>query len=211
MAKRKKKHEPEMLIVSFCDIVTITTAAMFFAMLVTVTEAVKVPIFKPTPRATPTDKQPCFFECRNDEVFFVDKASLDDQVTKLLNTLAPGVKGGDLGQFLKAIQGQEVGNEYYKVNASYLLAAVMALDARTNVHGEAAENLETPGCKFQKTLAQLNPKVQYCVFLVRDDSFKAFRKARIAVDKLSFETGWELLGVTEPIKFGAGGTQILSN
>ena len=47
MAKRKKEGEPEMLIVSFCDIVTITTAAMFFAMLITVQESVKVPVIRP--------------------------------------------------------------------------------------------------------------------------------------------------------------------
>ena len=210
MAKRKKKHEPEMLIVSFCDIVTITTAAMFFAMLITTMEAVKIPVFKPTPRAMASNKQPFFFECRNHEVFSVDKAGLDDQVAKLLGTLAPGVRGGDMTQFLKAIQGQEVGNTYYKVNPNYLLAAIMALDARTNTHGEAAAKLEDPNSHFQGILGQLNSKVQYLVFLVRDDSFDVFRKARAVADKQNFDVGWELLGEGEPIKFGAGGKSILA-
>jgi hypothetical protein len=210
MARRKKKGEPEMLIVSFCDIVTITTAAMFFAMLITVQEAVKIPVFRPTPRAVPSNKQPVFFECRADQVFYIDKEGLDTQVAKLLNTLSPNVRGGDIAGFLKAIQGQEVGNEYYKINPSYLLAAVMALEARAGVLGENTDQLEKPGGKFQLILSQLDPKTQYIAFLVRDDSFNVFRKARYVADKLGYNTGWELLGADEPIKFGSGGAQILS-
>src|SRR3990172_8355420 len=120
MARRKHKGEPEMLMVSFCDIITITTAAMFFAMLITVQEAVKIPVFRPTPRATPTDKVPVFFECRNNELFYIDKEGLDNQVSQLLNTLNPGLRGGELGPFLKAIEGKEVGNTYYRVDPKYL-------------------------------------------------------------------------------------------
>src|SRR6266404_363234 len=128
MARRRriKKGEPEMLIVSFCDIVTITTAALFFAMLITVQEAVKIPVFRPTPRAKITSKQGVFFECRTNQLFFVDKAGLDDQVTQLMSKLNPGIRGGDFESFLtKALQGPEVGNAYYKVNPRYLLLGQM--------------------------------------------------------------------------------------
>src|SRR5262245_22606522 len=110
MSRRKRKGEPELLIVSFCDIVTITTAVMFFVMLLVAQLASKVPVFRPTPRAKLTDKQPVFFECRGNEIFFLDKDGLDDQVAKLLSKLSPDVRGGDIQGFLKAIQGQEVGN-----------------------------------------------------------------------------------------------------
>lgn len=210
MPKRKKKGEPEMLIVSFCDIVTITTAAMFFAMLITVQQAIKIPVFKPTPRAKLTNKQPVFFECRGSEVFYLDKEGLDGQVAKLLSTLSPNVRSSDLSQFLKAIQGQDIGNEYYKVNPSYLLAAVMALEPRPGIHGEPPEALELPNGKFQSILRQLDSKTQYVAFLVRDDSFDAFRHGRKAAFKTGFESGWELLGEDEPIKFGQGGGQVLA-
>src|SRR5438093_4732773 len=134
MPRRKKKGEPEMLIVSFCDIVTITTAAMFFAMLITVQEAVKIPVFRPTPRAIPSNKQAVFFECRSNEVFYIDKEGLDSQVAKLLSTVG-SARSGDLQQFIKIIQGQEVGNMYYKVIPSYLLTAIMALEPRIDSVG----------------------------------------------------------------------------
>jgi hypothetical protein len=203
-----RKGAPEMLIVSFCDIVTITTAALFFCLLVTVQEAVKVPVFRPTPRAKITSKQGIFFECRTNELFFVDKAGLDDQVEKLMSTLNPGVRGGDLESFLKALQGQEVGNAYYKVDPRYLLVGRMGLEARPGVAGETITELDDPNSKFQAILSQLDKSQQYIAFLVRDDSFTIFRKARQIADAAGFDTGWELLGIDEPIKFGEGGTAI---
>ncbi|MGD1018864.1 MAG: hypothetical protein ABSA12_06040 [Verrucomicrobiia bacterium] len=209
MARRRiRKGEPEMLIVSFCDIVTITTAALFFCLLVTVQEAVKIPLFRPTPRAKITSKQGVFFECRTNELFFVDKAGLDDQVEKLMSTLNPGIRGGDLESFLKAIQGQEVGNAYYKVDPRYLLVGQIGLEARPGVAGETISGLADQNSKFQAILSQLDKSRQYIAFLVRDDSFTMFRKARQVADEAGFETGWELLGIDEPIKFGEGGTAI---
>lgn len=209
MARRRiKKGEPELLIVSFCDIVTITTAALFFAMLITVQQAVKIPIFRPTPRAKITSKQGVFFECRTNQLFFVDKAGLDDQVEKLMSALNPGVRGGDLESFLKALQGQEVGNAYYKVDPRFLLVGRMGLEARTGVPGATVVDLDNPNSNFQAILSQLDKDRQYIAFLVRDDSFTVFRKARQIADTAGFDTGWELLGIDEPIKFGEGGTAI---
>lgn len=209
MARRKKKENPELLIVSFCDIVTITTAAMFFAMLITVQEAVKIPVYRPTPRVFSTKKLPVFFEVRGNEVFYVDKDGLDTKVTELMAQLNPGVRGGDIAGFSKALQGREIGNAYYTVNPKYLLVGVMALDARPGVKGEGIEALEKPNGMFQSTLnSKLDKNNQYVVFLVREDSFTAFRKARLVTDNLNFDSGFEMLGELEPVKFGQGGNPI---
>jgi len=197
-----------MLIISFCDIVTITTAALFFCLLVTVQEAVKIPVFRPTPRAKITSKQGIMFECRTNELFFVDTAGLQDQVEKLMSNLNPGVRSGDIESFLKALQGQEVGNAYYKVDPRYLLVGKMGLEARPGVAGETMTELDDPNSKFQAIISQLDKSKQYIAFLVRDDSFNIFRKARQIADTAGFDTGWELLGIDEPIKFGEGGTAI---
>ena len=206
--RRKRKGEPELLIVSFCDIVTITTAALFFCLIVTVQEAVKVPIFRPTPLAKVSSKQGIFFECRNDQLFFVDMAGLDGQVEELMSKLTPGVRGGDLASFSKAIQGQNVGNAYYKVDPNYLLVGKMALDPRVGVSGESTGDLQNASSKYQSVLSVLDKDKQYIAFLVRDDSFDVFRKARQIADGMGLDTGWELLGIDEPIKFGEGGAAI---
>jgi len=208
MSRRKKKGEPEMLIVSFCDIVTIATAAMFFVLIITVQEAMKIPVFRPTPRAVPSNKQAEFFECRNKQVFYIDKTDLDTQVEKLLGTVSPDIRSRDLKGFLKVIQAQQVGNEYYTVNPNYLLTAIVALESRPNAKGEPEAGIADPNGKFQKALLKLNKNEKYLAFIVRDDSFQAFRLARKIGDKHGFDVGWELLGEGEPIKFGAGGSAI---
>jgi len=211
MAARIKKGDPEMLLTSFCDILTISISALFMATIITVFEATKVPELRMTPKAIVSGKTPFFFECRNNELFNIDKAGLDNQVADLLNSVAPGVRSGDLGQFLKAIQGRQVTNQYYRLNPSYLLAAIMALEPKSDAPpGETEDKIENPKGKFQSILAQLDKEKHYIAFLVRDDSFPVFRKARFLADEKGFDTGWELLGIDEPIKFGAGGTTVMS-
>jgi outer membrane lipoprotein-sorting protein len=165
-------------------------------------------IFRPKPRMNVVNKQPLFFECRNGEVFFIDKAGLDDQVTKLLASISPEAKSGDLRQFLKAVSSQPIVNEYYKVVPSYLLTMIMALEPKPGVHGDNGVQVTTADRPFQKTLDKYDKANYYTVFLVRDDSFDVFHTARLAAFHNGFEIGWELLGVDEPIKFGTGGSSI---
>lgn len=205
---RIRKGDPELLLVSFCDILTISISGLFMATIITVFEATKVPELSMVPRAVPTDKQPVFFECRANQIYYVDKDGLDGQVAKLLSTLNPGIRSGDLSQFLKAIGGQEIGNEDYRVDPKYLLVGVMALEARPDARGDLPETLSRANSRFGMALSQIDPKTRYVAFLVRDDSFVIFREARLLADKQGFDTGWELLGPDEPIKFGAGGQNI---
>ena len=197
-----------MLIVSFCDIVTITTAAMFFALLITVQEAVKIPIYRPPPFARTTNKHPVFFECRAGQLFFVDKVGLDEKVEKMLSTLTPSMRSGDPTGFVKAISGNEVGNEYYKVMPSYLLAMMMALEPKPGVRGDDSNSIKESNSEFQRYLRSCNHDTQYAVFLVRDKSFEIFKQARRVADTLGFDIGWEMLEENEPIKFGTGGSPV---
>jgi hypothetical protein len=206
--RRKRKSEPELLIVSFCDIVTITTAALFFCLIVTIQEAVKIPVFKPTPLAKISSKEGVFFECRDNQLFFVDKTGLDRQVEELMSKLNPGVRGGNLEALLKVIQRQDVGDAYYKIDPRFLLVGQMGLEPRLGVSGEMAGDLTGPNSKYRSMLSSLDKDKQYIAFLVRDDSFSIFRKAREVADNMGLDTGWELLDIGEPIKFGEGGTAI---
>jgi len=202
MAK-PRKSDPELLLLSFCDILTISISGLFMATIITVFEATKIPELSMTPQARVTEKSPVFFECRDNQVFAVDKQDLDDKVAKLLASLRPNVRGGDLAQFLKALQGQEVGNEFYRVEPRYLLLGQMALEPKSNAPpGQSIAQLERSDSVFWKWLAKINREEQYVAFLVRDGSFDVFHKARELADRAGYDTGWELLGENEPIKFG---------
>jgi hypothetical protein len=198
-----RKSSPEMLLVSFCDILTISISALFMATIITVFESTKVPEMFMVPRAISTDKTPAFFECRSNQVFFVDKDGLDEQVTKLMAS-ANVSKSGDLSELIRLVAEQNVGNKFYKVIPSYLLTGVVAVEPRPEVAGVTIEELKTPNNQFLAFLRKVNPSDQYLVFLVRDDSFDVFRDARKLADRVGYDVGWELLGIDEPIKFGEG-------
>lgn len=204
---RIKKSDPELLLVSFCDILTISISGLFMATIITVFEATKIPELSMTPKTVPTTKAPLFFECRTNQVYYVDKESLDEQIKKLLSTLNPTVKG-DISAFLRVVSSQDIGNEFYKVVPTYLLTAVVALEPRPGVTGYDLTAIEDTKGKYQALLETLDKEKYYLVFLVRDDSFPVFRRARVIADKIGFDVGWELLGAGEPIKFGSGGQQV---
>ena len=207
MATRIKKGDPEMLLVSFCDILTISISALFMATIVTVFEATKVPELTMTPKTITTDKQPVFFECRSNELFAVDLGRLQDQVADALSRADPVTKSS-MADMIKVIQARQITNEYYRVNANYLLTGMVALEPRAFTPGESIERINDQKGKYQYILSQLNPAKQYIAFLVRDNSFLVFRRAREIADKVGFDVGWELLGSDEAIKFGAGGANI---
>ena len=95
-----------------------------------------------------------------------------------------------------------MGNDYYRVVPSYLLTAIMALEAKPGAKGEDKAELTQPNSRFHVVLPAIwNRKKQYAVFLVRGNSFEVFRAARKEAALSGFEIGWELLGDDEPIKF----------
>jgi len=151
---------------------------------------------------------PVFFECRNEQVFYVDKVELDEKVTQMLSSLSPKLKSGGPQGFVNFINSNEVGNAYYKVLPSYLLAMVMALEPKPGVRGDDKDALLDPNGKFQIALQKLNCQHQYLTFLVREDSFSIFRQAKEIAEKIGFQVSWELLEKAEPIKFGTGGSVV---
>ena len=151
------------------------------------------------------EKQPMFFECRNEQVFFVDKIELDEKIAQMLAALKPGEFNGDPNGFVKATSRNEIGNAYYKVVPSYLAAMIMAIELKPGARGDDKNALPDPNRNFQRWLRKFNSNTTYLLFVVRDDSFNIFRQAREIADKVGFEVNWELLKRDEPIKFGNNG------
>ena len=160
--------------------------------------------FKPTPLDVQANKTPVFFECRNHEVFYVNKDEFDSQVAKKLSQINPSVRSGDLSRFLKELQREEIGDANYRVDPKHLLVGVMALELKPDAKGENLQQVLSRNDQFQTLLRLLDKKNDYIAFLVRDDSFEVFRTARWVARQLGYQTGWESLREGEPIKFEIG-------
>ena len=139
--------------------------------------------------AHPGNQAPVFFECRAEQVFYIDKVDLDGKVEKLLTSLSPQMRSGDPNSFVRAVSSNEVSNAYYKVMPSYLLAMMLALEPKPGVRGDDRDSIQKSSIPFQI-------------------SFNIFRQARELAGQLGFETQFEVLDKDEPIKFGTGGTPV---
>lgn len=199
MARPKKKSIPTLNIITFCDIITVSMVSMFMVLIIVIDQAMKTPVVRPIPLALATTNAPVYFECRSNQVFYIDRQELLETRTKVLNELrSKGTKPEDL---LQTAMQQEIGNRFYRFDNSFLMMGIMALIPRDGVPGVPIEDMEKPGSDFQKILGQLNPNSHYVVYLVRDDSFPAYRKVRELTVRRSLLSGWEYLGHGEVITF----------
>ena len=148
-----------------------------------------------------SDKQPMLFECRSEQVFFVDHVGLREKIAQIFSALPPGMRRGDPTGFVNAINTNEVENEYYKVEPHYLAARILALEPKPAGRGDDKITLQDPNSKFQKYLLKLDSKNKHLVFLLRNDSFNIFREAREIAMKTGVDVEFQMLDGNEPIKF----------
>jgi hypothetical protein len=208
MARRKSSGEFELMLVSFCDIITIALSALLFSTIMVVFNAIKVPVLRPTPMAKPAEgKVPIFVECRENQLFFLEKDKIDAAVEKIMASIPPG-RTGDIENFVRALKEYDVGTDYYTIDPRYLLVGKVALLPRPGIQGETLNDIKNPFGKYQIFLNAIAKQPVYIAFLVRDDSFPVYREARKAAIDRGIDTGIELLDIGEPIQFGIGGTAI---
>lgn len=148
------------------------------------------------------ERQPLFFECRGNEVFFLDMENLSRQEEAFLTFR--NVELPTPADVQKRLKEANVENEYYQADPKYLVAAVLALKPKPGLHGDTIAGLRHPTGLFQTTLKRFPHCRYYAHFLVRDDSFKIARLAERLAREAGYETDWSLLDADELIKFGHG-------
>ena len=200
MSGRKKKGNPDLNVVSFCDIVTVSMVAMFMALIIVIDQALRTPEIRPTPLASPTTNAPVFFECRNNQVYVIDRRELLNELQR--STREMRTKSvGQTEAFLQEAMEQDIGNRFYRMDIGFLMMGIVALIPRPNVDGVPEDNLDYATNAYIRTMDRLDTNAQYVVYLVRDDSFPIFRKLRDLTMQRGFLSGWEYIGRTEPITF----------
>jgi hypothetical protein len=197
---KPKKGDPELLLVSFCDIVTITTAALFMAMVVVIDQASSTPIYRPTPIAKETTNSPIFYECRNNQLFKIDRDKFQNILRENWQKLQRDGKN-TTEEWLKTISTADWGDDYYKIDNGLLLLGDVGLIPRSNKVGMTEKELAAPGNPFSATISKVDRHAQYFVFLVRDDSFPVFRAVRDMAVNSGYFSGWEFLGPDDPLTF----------
>lgn len=193
-----------MLLVSFCDIVTITICAMFMAMIVVIDESMKIPVVTPVPIVHHTTNAPVFFECRANKIFPIDLSELKTIFIKTSQDYKK-LAGATDAQKIAAL---DAGNETYRLDPGLAMMGMLGLNPRPGAKGIAYEqifndqdNAYVANNPFKALLLSLNPHSQYCVFFVRRDGINIFRKCRSTIVENGYRHGFEIITKDEPITF----------
>ncbi len=211
MGRKKKSSGGDVNLDSFLDIMTCLVGVLVLIIILTGIDAAQIKVLIPTPMAHSTDKKPTFIECRNNQLFHIPLDEINRQVTEKLAALAREA-GGDNRKLLQLLDESALDFGAYNVDLVYALKGQYAIRPKPEVEGYALEDVfaETEKDWLGKILTSMDFQTEIVTFIVRDDSFKVFKKARALAWMQSLEASYELLDITDPIKFGLGGRASLA-
>jgi hypothetical protein len=169
---------------------------------ITVNDAVKRPDFILGALSPPLDKQPVFFECRNDQLFYVSKDELSTRVLQYIQQFRPLSHREDIERAEQNLERNEFADDNYVIDGKQVLGGTIRLRGRTGARGETADESEAAASKFRTKLHELDKRKRFVMFLTRDDSFALVRRARLVAENEGFEWRIQLLDGDQPLEFG---------
>ncbi|WP_199302691.1 hypothetical protein [Oscillatoria sp. FACHB-1406] len=186
-----------------------------------------------TPLLSDSKKTPHFFEAEKNIVTYVDTQSAVLEASNLINSL-PDCKEPTASEssnsvlyelYLQQLTEYEtclkdrvsrlnglrfdIANYEVKVYVDSASASlVYAYERSANAKGESSATMKEAESDFNEEIAELDPQRDYLAFIVRPDSFEAFRAARQLAWNKGFDVGWEPMNPERAIVFGSGGRAV---
>jgi hypothetical protein len=205
MKKRNHAEEAPFSLDSFLDIVTNVVGVLVLVAMVTVLSAGNISVPSGTVAMTSPAVQASrvLFECAGDEVFVVDEEGNGARVVEEVR------KAGDPSSrenLVGLLDQRDVGDATHRVRAEVLpngLAWVYAL--RSGAHGQRATDLEREGGAFRRRVDGLE-RGGFAYFVVHDDSFEVFGKARDILRARGVSVGWHPVEGRSPLRLSAIGS-----
>lgn len=206
MSKRRANEEVLFSLDSFLDIVTNVVGVLVLVAMVTVLSAgnISVPsgataMAAPRPSATRM-----LFECAGDQVYFVDEEGNGRRVLDEVSRAGDPKISRDA--LIALLDDKDIGDATHRVQADRVdrgIAWVYAL--RNEAKGERVADLDREDSAFRKQVAGL-PRGGFAYFVVHDDSFEVFRKAREIARARGVSVGWHPVEGKEPVRLSAVGS-----
>ena len=227
--RRRKPSTPSQNLDSFLDILTNTVGVLMFISLFVTLIAVEADSIVKTPLVSETQKKPRFFEIRDRKITYIDDEKVGQEIDKLIGSL-PNCNPPDFdlsselssNQYLIQLSNYKscinnrasrlvnfrIRTDYYDVTMTNPSTFSLRYEPIPTRDGETKEELVFPESEFNKVLANFDPNEDYLAFIVRPNSFSAFRAAREQAWAQGFDVGWEPHKQELPIQFGSGGRAI---
>ena len=200
---------------SFLDVLTNIVGVLIFvslfASLAANGGAPKTHLTIQTPLASTTDKEPLWFEIQNNKVSYLNLRQIRNKEIELSGSLpncnkpssGNSVSLSNYQSCLLSILGRQsnfrVDTDSYQVRTVDQGVSLLFEPLSNNI-GETATQLTTVNSAYKQVLSKSNPNKDYLAFIVRPDSFEAFRDARKQAWEAGYEVGWEPLEQDAPIK-----------
>lgn len=200
---------------SFLDVLTNIVGVLIFvslfASLAANGGAPKTHLTIQTPLTSTTDKEPLWFEIQNNKVSYLNLRQIRNKEIELSGSLpncnkpssGDSVSLSNYQSCLLSILGRQsnfrVDTDSYRVRTVDQGVSLLFEPLSNNI-GETATKLTAANSAYQQVLSKSNPNKDYLAFIVRPDSFEAFRDARKQAWEAGYEVGWEPLEQDAPIK-----------
>lgn len=205
---------------SFLDILTNTVGVLMFislfvTLIATGSSSPKTRVTIQTPLASPTEKDSLWFEIQDNRVSHLNLRQVRQKELELTDNLPNCNRPSDSSapdyvsrqniyqSCLLSIMGRQsnfrASTQNYQVRTVDRGVSLLFEPTSENI-GEAPNQLQADNSNFKQVLAQYNPDKDYLIFIVRPDSFEAFRAARKQAWDAGYEVGWEPLERNDSIK-----------
>ena len=198
---------------SFLDIVTNVLGLLILICALTIISTQDIQISLGTPIMADVDddlKRRCF-ECRDNRLVPLDS---DYREAELKAVFKSGMSDSERTRKIKELDGSTASNGFHqfkieireiKFGRQTLRSMNLTVTAVDEKVGDTLSQMRKPDSELSKRLAEMDPKKHWLYFIVRPDSFEAFRAARKYAKKRGFQVGWTPHKSGKPIVFSSGG------
>ena len=206
----KRKRENAVNLDSFLDILTCLQGVLMLIIITTGIDAAQTKIMVATPIELAGNERPIYIECRNDQLFLVPVAEARQAIqTRQLELLKVRRENTDVASVLQKVGESDVDIGTYVVDFTRYLSGQIALmpkrdaEGKDLVEGYALTNtdLETDEKWFGKIVANMDNENERLNFLVRDDSYDVFKRARFVAWAKKVKVTYQLVPPSEPLIF----------
>lgn len=192
---------------SFLDLMTCMLGILILMILLTGIDASQIRVLVPTPMEHTSEHRPIFIECRDNELFLVPIEELQKLASAAINEISKK-SSTNTAEMLVRMRDAKVQTDAYRVDLNFTLLGQIAIQPVKGATGYRLVDIanETSEDWFGKILMGIKKDKEMLCFIVRDDSFDVFKRARALAWNQKVEVSYELIDANDPIKTGLGGS-----
>ncbi len=207
MSRRKRDDTPFLSLDAFLDIATNVVGILILVAVVTVLGAGNISVSSGASALNPPKPRSnrVLFELKGDEIYVVDEKGNGERVQDAVRR-ALGEDATSADRVASLLVETDVGDRTYRVQAEAQPGGVAwVYTLRADARGESMTDLAKEDSRFRRTLESLDSG-SFVYFVVHEDSFDMFKKARdLAIEK-GVAIGWHPVEGGAPLKLSSGGS-----